>query len=79
MTHIDGNGLAGLLEELFGEDVTAAPRRCAGCHETYLVGEHRLYESAGYVLRCPGCGDLAAVIVGRAVTLRGTWLLTREG
>jgi ribosomal protein S27E len=80
--HMDGNALAGVLAELFGEDVSATPRRCAGCRELHMVGEHMLYESAGYVLRCPGCGDLAATIVARtdgyAVTLRGTWLLTRE-
>ena len=29
----------------------------------HMVGEHTLYASAGFVLRCPGCGDLAAMIV----------------
>jgi ribosomal protein S27E len=80
--HTDGNALAGVLAELFGEDVSAARRRCESCRETHMVGEHTLYASAGFVLRCPGCGDLAAMIVtrtdGYAVTLRGTWLLTRE-
>jgi ribosomal protein S27E len=82
MMHLDGNALAGIFAELFGEEMTAARRRCAGCREIHAIGEHRMYESAGYVLRCPGCGDLAATIVtlggGYAVTLRGTWLLTPE-
>jgi hypothetical protein len=80
--HKDGNALAGLLTEVFGTDVSGARRRCEGCREIRLVGEHRLYESAGHVLRCPGCGDVAATIVARgggyAVTLRGTWLLILE-
>jgi hypothetical protein len=80
--HKDGNALAGLLAEVFGGELSAARRRCASCRALRVVGEHPLYESAGYVLRCPACGDLAATIVARsdgyAVTLRGTWLLTRE-
>jgi hypothetical protein len=80
--HTDGNALAGVLAELFGEDVSAARRRCQSCREIHMVGEHVLYESAGFVLRCPGCGDSAAMIVARAdgyaVTMRGTWLLQRE-
>ena len=78
--HTDGNELAGLLAELFGEDVTAAPRRCGSCREVRVVAEHPLYRGAGYVLRCPACGDVAAVVVeragGYAVSLRGTWLLS---
>jgi ribosomal protein S27AE len=78
--HTDGNELAGVLAELFGEDVTAARRRCASCREARVVAEHPLYRGAGYVLRCPACGDLAAVVVeragGYAVSLRGTWLLS---
>jgi hypothetical protein len=80
--HTDGNHLAGVLAQLFGADVSDAQRRCESCRELRLIGEHPLYESAGYVLRCPACGDLAAAIVtregGYAVTLRGTWLLKRE-
>ena len=80
--HTDGNELAGLLAELFGADVSGARRRCGSCRQVRVVAEHPLYRGAGHVLRCPGCGDLAATIVtrvdGYAVTLRGTWLLTRE-
>jgi ribosomal protein S27AE len=81
--HTDGNELAGLLAEVFGGDVSAARRRCASCREWGVVAEHPLYHGAGYVLRCPACGDLAATVVERggdyAVTLRGTWLLSRAG
>jgi ribosomal protein S27E len=78
--HTDGNELAGVLAELFGAEMTAARRRCVSCRQVRVVAEHPLYRGAGYVLRCPACGDLAAAIVeragGYAVTLRGTWLLS---
>ena len=81
--HTDGNELAGVLAELFGADVSAARRRCGSCREVRVVAEHPLYRGAGCVLRCPGCGDVAATDVehadGYAVTLRGTWLLPPAG
>jgi ribosomal protein S27E len=81
--HTDGNELAGVLDELFGIEMSGAQRRCGSCRELRVVAEHPLYHGAGYVLRCPACGDLAATVVehagGYAVTLRGTWLLSRAG
>jgi ribosomal protein S27E len=81
--HTDGNELAGLLAEVFGGDVSAAQRRCASCRQLRVVAEHPLYHGAGHVLRCPACGDVAATAIerpgGYAVTLRGTWLLSRAG
>jgi hypothetical protein len=81
--HTDGNELAGILAELFGGDVSDGERRCGACRQRHPIAEHRLYRGAGYVLRCPGCGDTAAAIVersgGYAVSLRGTWLLSRAG
>jgi ribosomal protein S27E len=79
--HTDGNELAGVLAELFGADVSQARRRCGSCRELRVVAEHPLYRGAGFVLRCPACGDVAATVVersaGYAVSLRGTWLLSR--
>ena len=81
--HTDGNELAGVLDELFGTEMSAAQRRCPSCRALRVVAEHPLYHGAGHVLRCPACGDLAAAVVerggGYAVTLRGTWLLSRAG
>jgi ribosomal protein S27E len=81
--HTDGNELAGVLAELFGVDVSAGQRRCGSCREVRVIAEHPLYRGAGYVLRCPACGDVAAAIVersgGYAVSLRGTWLLSPAG
>ncbi|HEX6388313.1 MAG TPA: DUF6510 family protein [Solirubrobacteraceae bacterium] len=58
--YLDGNALAGLLMEAFGADQTAAPRGCVSCGTVSAVGAYRLYVSAGYVLRCPVCGDVNA-------------------
>jgi predicted RNA-binding Zn-ribbon protein involved in translation (DUF1610 family) len=81
--HTDGNAIAGLLEELFGADMTDVDRTCQSCHRHFAIGEHRLYESAGYVLRCPGCGDVAARIAElpdqHVVGLHGAWMMPRVG
>jgi hypothetical protein len=54
--YMDGNLLAGALQEIFTMDVTTAQGRCAGCGRTGMVAETRVYEhAAGLVARCPGC------------------------
>jgi hypothetical protein len=77
----DGNAIAGVLQEIFAMEMTAAERACQSCGARNAVGAHRLYEGAGYVLRCPRCGDIAASVVtiaeGYAVSMHGTWLLGR--
>ena len=81
--HLDGNGVAGLLAEVFGADVTTARRECQGCGMTGEIGAHRAYTAAAVVLRCPGCGAVAARIAvretERIVELRGGWLLRLPG
>jgi len=76
---LDGNAMAGLLEEAFGAEMTRVRRRCQSCGQRHPIGEHRLYRGAGQVLRCPNCGDVAlriAVLPDRhMVELRGTWRL----
>src|SRR4051812_49754887 len=73
---LDGNALAGLLAETLGAELTRAPRKCQSCGTVHPVGAHRLYRGAGFVLRCPACGDIAAVVVTSAdrtvVRLSGT-------
>jgi hypothetical protein len=56
---LDGNSLAGLLEEVFAIEMTIAQRRCQTCGTRSALGAHRAYRGAGVVLRCPACGDLA--------------------
>jgi hypothetical protein len=79
--HTDGNELGGLLAEVFAVEVTAAGRVCQSCGLDSQVGAHRLYRGAGLVLRCPGCGDLAAVIAAlpdrNVISLHGTWSIAR--
>jgi hypothetical protein len=79
--HTDGNAIAGLLQEVFVVEVTAAGRVCQSCGLDSPIGAHRLYTGAGHVLRCPGCGDLAAVVAvlpdRNVISLHGTWSLAR--
>jgi hypothetical protein len=79
--HTDGNAIAGLLQEVFVAEVTAAGRVCQSCGQDNPIGAHRLYTGAGLVLRCPGCGDLAACIAvlpdRNVISLHGTWSLAR--
>jgi uncharacterized protein DUF6510 len=56
---LDGNGVAGELIDVFGVELTAIVRVCGSCGTAGAVGAHRAYRSAGLVLRCPACGDVA--------------------
>ena len=60
--HIDGNGIADLLGEIAGADMTAVMRTCQSCGDRRPIGAHRAYRTAGVVVRCPGCQDVAVVI-----------------
>jgi hypothetical protein len=77
-THIDGNGAAGLLGEVFLAEITTAHRICQSCHAERAIGAHPAYEGPGVVLRCPQCGDIAATLVAlperRVFSLHGTWV-----
>lgn len=79
--HTDGNGIAGLLQEVFVGEITMARRVCDGCGDEYAIGAHRAYEGAGAVLRCPGCGAVAATVAvlpaEYVIDLHGAWRLAR--
>jgi hypothetical protein len=74
---LDGNAIGGLLQELFGAEMTAAPHTCQSCGTERLVAAHRVYLGAGTVLRCPVCDQIAliaAALPGRYVVhLTGAW------
>jgi hypothetical protein len=76
---LDGNVLGGLLHELFGADMTAAPHTCRSCGTERPVAEHRVYLGAGTVLRCPVCDEIALVTAAlpdrHVVHLTGAWRL----
>jgi hypothetical protein len=79
--HTDGNAIAGLMQEVFVGEITTARRVCDGCDQEYPIGAHRAYESAGAVLRCPGCGAVAATVAALpgeyVIALHGAWRLAR--
>ena len=74
---LDGNGVAGMLAEVFGTELSAVVRTCGGCGTAAAVGAHRAYLGAGVVLRCPACADVAIRIVRLpdrdVVQVRGSW------
>jgi uncharacterized protein DUF6510 len=74
---LDGNALAGLLQEVFATELTDAPHGCASCGAVRPIGAHRLYRGAGLVLRCPDCSGIALVVATapdrHLVHLAGTW------
>ena len=49
--HTDGNDVAGILQEVFGADLTGARRRCRSCGGDNPVAAHRAYHGAAVVLR----------------------------
>ena len=60
---LDGNAIAGLLQELFAVEMTTAIGTCSGCSTAGPVGTAHLYRGAGIVLRCPHCDNVLAKIV----------------
>ena len=61
---LDGNAVAGRLEQIFGRDMTTAVTRCAGCaSETQMGGLMAFTRGPGVVLRCPTCQAAVARIV----------------
>ena len=73
---LDGNAVAGLLQEVFGLEVTLAARTCATCHAVAPLGAHHVYVHApGVVVRCPSCQSVAL----RVVRTPGRTLLELSG
>lgn len=61
---LDGNAIGGLLQEVFGAEMTAAEVTCAHCGRTAQVAEAVVYLRApGTVMRCRTCGSVLAVVV----------------
>jgi hypothetical protein len=53
---LDGNAAAGLLQDVFVLEITAAMGTCAGCGATAAIGSLVAYVHApGVVLRCRSC------------------------
>jgi Zn finger protein HypA/HybF involved in hydrogenase expression len=60
---VDGNAIAGMLQEVFAVEMTTAVARCSGCGASEPVGAVHVFRGAGVVLRCPHCGNVLAKIV----------------
>jgi len=80
---VDANGIAGLLAEVFGREVTAMDERCVHCGTVSIVGTLRVYmRGPGIVVRCPACAEVVLRIVdtpsGRRIDLTGATHLRPE-
>ena len=67
---LDGNAIGGLLNELFGAELTAAPCVCGGCGAREEMARLDVYVRApGVVVRCRHCEAVMIQIVrGRTRT-----------
>ena len=60
---LDGNAVAGLLQEVFAVEMTTAIGTCNTCGATDRVGALRVFRGAGIVMRCPHCDNALVAIV----------------
>jgi uncharacterized protein DUF6510 len=60
---LDGNAVAGLLQEVFTVDMTTAIETCRTCGATDAIGALHLFRGAGIVMRCPHCDSALMTIV----------------
>ena len=68
---LDGNAVGGLLLELFGAELTAAPCVCRGCGAREELARLDVYLGAGIVVRCCHCeGVMIRIVQGHG----RTWL-----
>jgi Family of unknown function (DUF6510) len=72
---LDGNAVAGLLEDIFALEMTASRTECAHCGREGDIGTLLAFTHApGMVLRCPGCEQIMLRI---AVTPEAIYLDAR--
>ena len=66
-----------MLQQVFAVEFTTLERRCQSCGDANAAGAHRSYRSAGFVLRCPNCDDVALRLAPQGerlvFELFGTW------
>jgi hypothetical protein len=75
-TTLDGNAIAGMLANVFGEEMTTATGTCASCGARGQVATFVVFMRApGVVARCPACASIVMVLVAireiTCVDLRG--------
>jgi ribosomal protein S27E len=63
MNELDGNAAAGVLQEIFGREMTAVAATCATCGTVAPIGESGLYLGGpGTVIRCRSCDAVLVVV-----------------
>jgi hypothetical protein len=60
---LDANAVAGMLEEIFGWDVTAEESKCANCGNVGMGGTLLAFTGPGATLRCSVCHEVVIRIV----------------
>ncbi|MDQ3875154.1 MAG: DUF6510 family protein [Actinomycetota bacterium] len=60
---LDGNAIAGLLQEVFAVETTTAVLTCASCSAREPIGASHVYRGAAVVLRCRHCENALATIL----------------
>ena len=60
---LDGNAVAGLLQEVFVVEMTTATGTCDRCGARNAVGALHVFRGAGIVMRCPHCDNVLITIV----------------
>lgn len=60
---LDGNAVAGVLQEVFAAEVTTAIGTCSTCGASEPLGAVHVFRGAGEVLRCPHCDTTLMKIV----------------
>ena len=61
---LDGNAVAGLLDEVFGVDMTASPTICVHCGRAGDLATLLAFTRApGVILRCPACSSVLLRVV----------------
>jgi hypothetical protein len=60
---LDGNAVAGLLQEVFAVEMTTAIGTCNACGAPEAVGALYVFRGAGIVMRCPHCDNPLVRIV----------------
>ena len=64
MEHVDGNWLAGPMDEFFTFDVTMATATCEHCGDVAELARAMVYRSgAGTVVRCASCDHVLMTLV----------------
>ncbi len=62
-TMLDGSAVAGVLREVFVDEVATAIGTCGRCGAGEVLGTTHAYQGAGIVLRCPRCENALVTIV----------------